>query len=178
MQSNGLLDALPLWGLFIAILLVVLVSVECGYRLGNIDAAGTSRRNRHQSAPWLELRLVCAPSFSRSPLVWQPHGLTPEGKCCSTRPTRLARPTCAQASFRSGQRRFEYSCETMWTLVWKLSGRTTLRREYADRKAFNTNSGVTRRPSAKKIPIRLWSVYSFSHSMRSSTSTRNEYKRP
>src|SRR5436309_7556368 len=40
----------------------------------------------------------------------------------------------------------------MWRLVWKLSGRTTLRREYADRKAFNTNSGVTRRPSAKKNP--------------------------
>lgn len=34
MASNGLLDALPLWGLFIVILLVVLVSVECGYRLG------------------------------------------------------------------------------------------------------------------------------------------------
>src|ERR1700757_3317832 len=33
MQSIGL-DALPLWGLFIAILLVVLLSVECGYRLG------------------------------------------------------------------------------------------------------------------------------------------------
>jgi hypothetical protein len=34
MESNGLLDALPLWGLFIGILLVVLLSIECGYRLG------------------------------------------------------------------------------------------------------------------------------------------------
>jgi hypothetical protein len=34
MQVNGLLDALPLWGVFIAILLIVLLSVECGYRLG------------------------------------------------------------------------------------------------------------------------------------------------
>jgi hypothetical protein len=34
MGSDGLLDALPLWGLFIVILLVVLLSVECGYRLG------------------------------------------------------------------------------------------------------------------------------------------------
>ena len=34
MQNNGMLDALPLWGLFIVILLVVLLSVECGYRLG------------------------------------------------------------------------------------------------------------------------------------------------
>jgi len=42
MQSNGPLDALPLWGLFMAILLVVLVSVECGYRLGKY------RRRRHE----------------------------------------------------------------------------------------------------------------------------------
>jgi hypothetical protein len=34
MESNGPLDALPLWGLFIVILLVVLLSVECGYRVG------------------------------------------------------------------------------------------------------------------------------------------------
>ena len=34
MESNGLLDSLPLWGLFIAILIIVLLSVECGYRLG------------------------------------------------------------------------------------------------------------------------------------------------
>ena len=34
MESNGLLDAVPLWSLFVAILLVVLLSVECGYRMG------------------------------------------------------------------------------------------------------------------------------------------------
>src|SRR5215471_9222007 len=34
MQSNGPLDVLPLWGLFLAILLLVLLSVEGGYRLG------------------------------------------------------------------------------------------------------------------------------------------------
>jgi hypothetical protein len=34
MESNGVLDAIPLWGVFIAILLVVLLSVECGYRIG------------------------------------------------------------------------------------------------------------------------------------------------
>src|SRR5437899_3173260 len=42
MQINGLLDALPLWGVFIAILFVVLISVECGYRLGKY------RRSRHE----------------------------------------------------------------------------------------------------------------------------------
>src|SRR5215469_16174147 len=42
MESSAPLDALPLWGLFIAILLVVLLSVECGYRLGRY------RRNRHE----------------------------------------------------------------------------------------------------------------------------------
>jgi hypothetical protein len=40
--SNGPLDALPLWGVFVAILIVVLLSVECGYRLGRY------RRNRHE----------------------------------------------------------------------------------------------------------------------------------
>ena len=41
MQSIGL-DALPLWGLFVLILLVVLLSVECGYRLGKY------RRSRNE----------------------------------------------------------------------------------------------------------------------------------
>lgn len=41
MQGIGL-DALPLGGLFVAILLVVLLSVECGYRLGKY------RRSRHE----------------------------------------------------------------------------------------------------------------------------------
>jgi hypothetical protein len=42
MQNNGLLDPLPLWGLFIVILLIALASVECGYRIGR------NRRNRHK----------------------------------------------------------------------------------------------------------------------------------
>jgi hypothetical protein len=42
METNGPIDALPLWGLFIAILAVVLLSVECGYRLGRF------RRRRHE----------------------------------------------------------------------------------------------------------------------------------
>jgi hypothetical protein len=42
MQSSGPLDALPLWGLFLAILLLVLLSVEGGYRLG------TYRRSRSE----------------------------------------------------------------------------------------------------------------------------------
>jgi len=42
MQTTSLMDALPLWGLFIAILAVVLLSVECGYRLGQF------RRSRHE----------------------------------------------------------------------------------------------------------------------------------
>jgi hypothetical protein len=42
MENSGLLDALPLWALFISILVVVLLSVECGYRLGKY------RRARHE----------------------------------------------------------------------------------------------------------------------------------
>src|SRR5712672_1661061 len=42
MGSNGPLDALPLWGVFLVILVVVLLSVECGCRLGKY------RRNRHE----------------------------------------------------------------------------------------------------------------------------------
>src|SRR5215475_830368 len=42
MQSNGPLDALPLWGVFIVILLIVLLSVEFGYRLGKY------RRSHHE----------------------------------------------------------------------------------------------------------------------------------
>jgi hypothetical protein len=42
MQISGPLDTLPLWGLFIFILAVVLLSVEGGYRLGKY------RRSRHE----------------------------------------------------------------------------------------------------------------------------------
>src|ERR1700752_1969178 len=48
MQSNGFLDALPLWGLFIVILMVVLLSVEFGYRLGKYRR---SRREDEKEAP-------------------------------------------------------------------------------------------------------------------------------
>jgi hypothetical protein len=48
MQNNGMLDARPLWGLFIVILLVVLVSVECGYRLGKYRR---SRSEQEKEAP-------------------------------------------------------------------------------------------------------------------------------
>ena len=42
MENNAPLDALPLWALFVSILAIVLLSVECGYRLGNY------RRSRHE----------------------------------------------------------------------------------------------------------------------------------
>ena len=48
MQNNGILDALPLFGLFIFILLVVLLSVECGYRLGKYRR---SRSEQEKEAP-------------------------------------------------------------------------------------------------------------------------------
>ena len=47
-QSSGPLDALPLWGLFMAILLVVLLSVEGGYRLGKYRR---SRSEQEKEAP-------------------------------------------------------------------------------------------------------------------------------
>jgi hypothetical protein len=47
MENNALIDALPLWGLFIAILGVVLISVECGYRLGKFRL---SRREQEKEA--------------------------------------------------------------------------------------------------------------------------------
>lgn len=48
MQLIGPLDALPLWGVFIFILLVVLLSVELGYRLGKYRR---SRREEEKEAP-------------------------------------------------------------------------------------------------------------------------------
>ena len=47
MENNALIDALPLWGLFIAILGVVLISVGCGYRLGKFRL---SRREQEKEA--------------------------------------------------------------------------------------------------------------------------------
>jgi hypothetical protein len=48
MENNGPLDALPLWALFVVILLVVLLSVEFGYRLGKYRR---SRREEEKEAP-------------------------------------------------------------------------------------------------------------------------------
>ena len=48
MDTNGPIDALPLWALFIAILLVVLFSVEFGYRLGKYRR---SLREEEKEAP-------------------------------------------------------------------------------------------------------------------------------
>jgi hypothetical protein len=47
-MQRGPLDALPLWGLFLAILLLVLLSVEGGYRLGKYRR---SRSEQEQEAP-------------------------------------------------------------------------------------------------------------------------------
>src|SRR5215472_17455318 len=48
MQGSGPIDLLPLWALFIFILLVVLLSVEFGYRLGIYRR---SRREEEKEAP-------------------------------------------------------------------------------------------------------------------------------
>ena len=48
MPNNGPLDALPLWGLFLAIVLLVLLSVEGGYRLGKYRR---SRSEEEKEAP-------------------------------------------------------------------------------------------------------------------------------
>ena len=48
MEINAPLDVLPLWGLFVAILAVVLLSVEFGYRLGKYRR---SRREEEKEAP-------------------------------------------------------------------------------------------------------------------------------
>jgi hypothetical protein len=67
-QTIGPIDALPLWGLFIVILLVVLLSVECGYRLGRY------RRSRHEQEKEAPLGAmvgatsVYSHSFLHSPL--------------------------------------------------------------------------------------------------------------
>jgi hypothetical protein len=42
MKPDAPLDVLPLWALFVSILIVVLLSVEGGYRLGKY------RRSRHE----------------------------------------------------------------------------------------------------------------------------------
>ena len=48
MEGNGPIDLLPLWALFIIILLVVLLSVKFGYRLGKYRR---SRREEEKEAP-------------------------------------------------------------------------------------------------------------------------------
>ncbi|MGE5208126.1 MAG: hypothetical protein ACM3KL_02220 [Alphaproteobacteria bacterium] len=48
MQTATAIDTLPLWGLFVVILIVVLLSVECGYHLGKYRR---SRPEQEKEAP-------------------------------------------------------------------------------------------------------------------------------
>jgi hypothetical protein len=45
MQTESLLDTIPLWGLFIALLLLVLLSIEGGYRLGKFRFSRSEQEN-------------------------------------------------------------------------------------------------------------------------------------
>lgn len=152
MQSNGPLDVLPLWGLFIVILLVVLLSVEFGYRLGKYRRSRSEQEKEAPVGTMVGATLVCLRLFLRSPLGWRLHALMPGGRYCLTRQTQLARRTCAQASFPSEANKFEHFSETTWTLAWKLFGRATSRREYGGRRTFNNNSGPKRSLSGGKNP--------------------------
>jgi hypothetical protein len=98
MESNGPLDALPLWGVFVAILFVVVLSVEVATAWANTGAAGTSWRRRRQSALWWEPHLAYLPLSLRSRLDWQLHASMPGGKYYLMRPTRLGRPICKHPS--------------------------------------------------------------------------------
>src|SRR5205807_3878923 len=114
---------------------------------GNTGAAGRSRRKRPRLAPWSAQHLGYWPLSLRLLLGWLPHVSTPEGKYCSTRPTRLGRPICVQACFPSRANKFEHFFETTWTLAWTPSAQAMLLREYAGRRTFKSRCGQKRRPS-------------------------------
>ena len=78
MENNALIDALPLWDLFIA-----------------IASANVSRRKKRQLGRWSELRLVYSPSFLRSHLSWHPAASITEHSYCLMNQMRSGRPTCA-----------------------------------------------------------------------------------
>jgi p-aminobenzoyl-glutamate transporter AbgT len=48
MKTDAPIDVLPLWALFVFILIVVLLSVECGYQLGKYRR---SRNEEEKEAP-------------------------------------------------------------------------------------------------------------------------------
>ena len=103
LENNALIDALPLWGLFIAILGVVLISVECRYRLGKFRL---SRCEQEKEAP--------VGTMVRATLGLLAFILAFTFGLASSRMkrTRSGRPTCVQACFRSGAKKFAASCAT------------------------------------------------------------------
>ena len=112
MENNALIDALPLWGLFIAILGVVLISVECGYRLGRFRL---SRREQEKEAPvgtMVGATLGLLAFILAFTLGWHPADSITEASYCLMKRTRSGRPTCVQACFRSGAKKFASSCAT------------------------------------------------------------------
>ena len=112
MENNALIDALPLWGLFIAILGVVLLSVECGYRLGKFRF---SRREQEKEAPVGTmvgatlglLAFILAFTFG-----WASSRFDNRRQLLLDEANASGRPTCVQACFRSGAKKFAASCAT------------------------------------------------------------------
>jgi hypothetical protein len=46
MQDSSLLDPLPLWGVFLATVAVILISIDAGYRLGNYRRRRSQREDK------------------------------------------------------------------------------------------------------------------------------------
>ena len=111
-ENNALIDALPLWGLFIAILGVVLISVECRYRLGKFRL---SRCEQEKEAPvrtmvgatlgLFAFILAFTFAFASSRFDNRRQLLLDEANALGT-------TYCMQACFRSAAKKFAASCAT------------------------------------------------------------------
>jgi hypothetical protein len=64
MGHGGATDFLPIWGVFLATVAVVLLSIEGGYRLGTYRR----RRSEQEDRPLMDLDAVCgSPKLTPEP---------------------------------------------------------------------------------------------------------------
>ena len=165
MQAGGPLDFLPLWGVFLATVAVILLSIEGGFRLGTYRRRRSRGRISRPSARWWPPPSPCWRSSSRSRSAWPAPGSTCGGGWSSTRPTRSGRPTSARGCSPSptGRTSGTFSGST-WTSGWRPPSRASsvesVRRseELHARLWAHATAVAEKQPNSVVVGLFIWSL--------------------
>ncbi|OGB68197.1 MAG: hypothetical protein A2Y94_01615 [Caldithrix sp. RBG_13_44_9] len=102
MLTTTLLDYIPIWGIFVATIVIIILAEECGYRLGQLRSRQEGKESDSRLGGMVgELNWVYRHFCWPLPSAWQPHDLMHGGRSCWMKQTRSGPPTCGQQCSRS-----------------------------------------------------------------------------